>query len=482
MWAVCASLLVLIAGISWIVSNTSSAATGPPACSPSTARDRFSAADHQPVVISNADSVAGHALRSPTGKVRLDPIYGRWLALYCKSVDLGPATSRVRRAGRVWSQQFAGTAHRILWSNRTSRVWVKRQPSLAASAFSRRGIKPQWDLAIPKSWLSAYYGGTDYGAALEPVNDSPTNSRQQQVFTDATGTYAANKVSWSSKASAAAPGMLFEKKQWQPIGRAVSSFDGAVKHEDIAKAARYLAPGLATRVITTCAQKLLRFAGWPSRSHFAIRLWNDRSAEVKSVFSVSGHPVVDNLELTDSPAWGIKSVTNLRGGISNPACPPWTPPTNAYPGTYSVGDSIMVDAEYDLQEMGITVDAAVSRQFYAGIAILQQLKTEGELPPRVVIGLGTNGGMTESEYDAGLNMLRGETRVVILTVREPRSWQNQVNQIVHAVAKKFKNVRVADWFAFSAGHPGWFAPDGIHLQPEGALAFSHVIADALAEP
>ena len=87
--------------------------------------------------------------------------------------------------------------------------------------------------------------------------------------------------------------------------------------------------------------------------------------------------------------------------------------------------------------------------------------------------------MTQSDFNGMLSMLRHEKRVVVLTVREPRSWQNQVNAVVRAGAARFKNTRLADWYGFSAHHPEYFAPDGVHLQNSGTLAYAHVIANAL---
>jgi hypothetical protein len=142
----------------------------------------------------------------------------------------------------------------------------------------------------------------------------------------------------------------------------------------------------------------------------------------------------------------------------------------------------MVDAQPYLQTMGITVDAAVSRQFDTGVAILQQMLASGQLPPRVVVGLGTNGPMTQADFDGMLRMLRFEKRVVVLTVREPRWWEAQVNAVVRSGVKQYANARVADWYTASAGHPEYFAGDGIHLGPTGALAYAHVVASALRAP
>jgi len=142
----------------------------------------------------------------------------------------------------------------------------------------------------------------------------------------------------------------------------------------------------------------------------------------------------------------------------------------------------MVDGQPYLEQMGITVDAAVSRQFDTGVQILRDKEAAGTLPARVVVGLGTNGPMTQSDFDAMMKMLSGKARVVVLTVKEPRWWQNQVNAVIRAGVRKTKNGRIADWFAVSNGHPEWFAGDGIHPNSEGSLAYAHVIANALGGP
>jgi hypothetical protein len=44
-----------------------------------------------------------------------------------------------------------------------------------------------------------------------------------------------------------------------------------------------------------------------------------------------------------------------------------------------------------------------------------------------------------------------------------------------------RGTTVADWAAEAAPHPGWFAADGIHNTPEGALARNaFVVASLLA--
>ena len=58
----------------------------------------------------------------------------------------------------------------------------------------------------------------------------------------------------------------------------------------------------------------------------------------------------------------------------------------------AVGDSVMLDYQAPLQTdvPGIDVEASVSRQWYTGVSILQQLKAAGQLGAEVVVALSTN--------------------------------------------------------------------------------------------
>jgi hypothetical protein len=47
------------------------------------------------------------------------------------------------------------------------------------------------------------------------------------------------------------------------------------------------------------------------------------------------------------------------------------------------------------------------------------------------------------------------------------------------VVPTFRNAALADWYAASAGHPEFFAADGVHPNQEGARAYVHVVVTAL---
>ncbi len=155
-------------------------------------------------------------------------------------------------------------------------------------------------------------------------------------------------------------------------------------------------------------------------------------------------------------------------------------PSRAGERAYAIGDSVMLGAAPELQRLGITVDAVVSRQFVTGISIVQSLNAAGQLPSTVIVGLGTNGPFTAGQFDEMMQALHGVHLVYFITVKEPRFWEGQVNAALHAGVARWPNARLIDWYTAASAHPSWIYSDGIHLNPSGAVGYGQLIAAALA--
>jgi hypothetical protein len=154
--------------------------------------------------------------------------------------------------------------------------------------------------------------------------------------------------------------------------------------------------------------------------------------------------------------------------------------TDPVPGPVSaVGDSIMLDIQPYLQVdiPGTQIDGLVSRQFEAGIAVVQADRAAGTLGNVLVVELGTNGAVTPSDFDDMMQAAAGVKRVVFVNINVPRSWEAPDNAVLAAGVARYPGVAVlADWNALSAGHPEWFTPDQVHLQPAGAQALAALVA------
>ena len=59
---------------------------------------------------------------------------------------------------------------------------------------------------------------------------------------------------------------------------------------------------------------------------------------------------------------------------------------------------------------------------------------------------------------------QGATGVVWVTLRETRDIYRQTNATIRAAQKRWPQLQVADWNAYSRGKP-WFSSDGLHMGP-----------------
>ena len=119
---------------------------------------------------------------------------------------------------------------------------------------------------------------------------------------------------------------------------------------------------------------------------------------------------------------------------------------------------------------------------------------QGETPPSAlaaVEGYGrslgrvliVNVGYNESSagYRQGIDrvmraaLAQGAAGVVWVTLRETRSIYRATNVVIKAAAKRWPQLLVADWNAFSSGKP-WFGDDGLHLTVHGRDGARHIPA------
>ncbi len=131
---------------------------------------------------------------------------------------------------------------------------------------------------------------------------------------------------------------------------------------------------------------------------------------------------------------------------------------------------------------GIDVEAAVSRQWSAGEALIVSLKAQGDLGGDIIVGLGTNGPITDADFDTMMSLLGGASRVLFVNVHVDRPWQDPNNAVLAGGAARYPNVDVVDWASLAAQNPQWFGSDGTHLPVggAGATALAFLVASTMA--
>jgi len=144
------------------------------------------------------------------------------------------------------------------------------------------------------------------------------------------------------------------------------------------------------------------------------------------------------------------------------------------------GDSVLLGSQsaFAAAEPRSRVNAIEGRQAHAVLDAVVAAHQQGQLGPVVVIHTGNNGVIEPSQLASTLSALSDRQRIVLLTVRVSRGWQDTNNQTLSSVAARFPNVTLLDWHTLSGGHPDWLYSDGLHLRPEGASAYVNMVITA----
>jgi hypothetical protein len=170
------------------------------------------------------------------------------------------------------------------------------------------------------------------------------------------------------------------------------------------------------------------------------------------------------------------------GGVDTAAPTHWHA---GYRPPLAIGDSTMLLALPELAREGFSVNAHGCRQYPEALSLLGGLRSAGALPHLVLIALGGDGSVSSGEVEQALQVLGRGRLLVLVTPLELGGGSGANAQVVRSAGARHEaQVRVLDWVAYSAGHPSWFQPDGLHLTFPGAAAFSGFLGRviALAEP
>lgn len=146
----------------------------------------------------------------------------------------------------------------------------------------------------------------------------------------------------------------------------------------------------------------------------------------------------------------------------------------------AVGDSPMLLALGPLAAKGYRANARGCRQYPEGLALIRDLRHRDKLPRLVVIALGSNGVIRKENIHDALHVVGKKRTLGLVTPRESGGGSGSDAVLVRSEARRHENrVELLDWVSYSAGHSGWFQPDGLHLTFEGADGMARLFAKAL---
>ena len=135
-----------------------------------------------------------------------------------------------------------------------------------------------------------------------------------------------------------------------------------------------------------------------------------------------------------------------------------------------------LDVRLDLKVCRRLVQPSCSFNGSTPATALQAVQGYGRsLGDVLVVKVGYNESV--EGYRAGIDrvmraaLAQGAHGVVWVTLREQRDIYHPTNVAIKTAAKRWPQLEVADWNAYSAGKP-WFKGDGLHMGTTGATALA----------
>ncbi len=153
------------------------------------------------------------------------------------------------------------------------------------------------------------------------------------------------------------------------------------------------------------------------------------------------------------------------------------------PGLWVTGDSVILGIRYELaQTQPIDlINARVGRQAPELIAAIEHDISKVPNSP-IVLNLGNNNRLAEAEVAKIFELIKNQPQIIVVNTAVPRGWRDENDALIAKYAQKYSQASVVDWRKISDGHPEYFAPDGVHLVPEGIKAYVSAILSLIQAP
>ncbi|AEB06255.1 peptidoglycan-N-acetylmuramate O-acetyltransferase [Coriobacterium glomerans PW2] len=155
-------------------------------------------------------------------------------------------------------------------------------------------------------------------------------------------------------------------------------------------------------------------------------------------------------------------------------------PVGAY-DVLMIGDSVSLRCVPQFQQRFPHghIDAAKNRRFEVGTTQYESYVAQKLAGKIAVFALGTNGLVSDEQIDALMSDVGKDRVVVFVNTRSRQPWVAPTNEAISKARERYPNVRVIDWFGYSAGKGDLFDGDGTHLSEAGAKAYVDLVYDQI---
>jgi peptidoglycan/LPS O-acetylase OafA/YrhL len=148
-------------------------------------------------------------------------------------------------------------------------------------------------------------------------------------------------------------------------------------------------------------------------------------------------------------------------------------------GLWVTGDSVILGIRYELDARSniAIINARVGRQATELIEVMRADKANAA-DSTVIFNMGNNNKLTSDQVFAVFEEVKNQPKIIVVNTAVPRGWRDENNALIAQYAALY-GATVIDWASISAGHPEYFAPDGVHLVPAGVRAYVDAITATL---
>jgi hypothetical protein len=145
-------------------------------------------------------------------------------------------------------------------------------------------------------------------------------------------------------------------------------------------------------------------------------------------------------------------------------------------GLWVAGDSVILGIRYELNSRTpiSLINARVGRQAPELIDVLTR-DAAAMKDSTIIFNLGNNNVLTSAQVESIFDLIKNQPKIIVVNTAVPRPWKDSNNQLIATVASRYPQVNLVDWNQISSDHPEYFAPDGVHLVPTGAVAYVDAI-------
>lgn len=247
-----------------------------------------------------------------------------------------------------------------------------------------------------------------------------------------------------------------------------------------------------------------RWVELPTRSR-AVELWfrglkyRTKAVRVRQlttlITSLVGILIATSLVSANAISLGERSQSSLEKSLAQDISATITPtsapqgtatplstgaPAKKASGLWVIGDSVILGVGQELgkQQPIALVNARVGRQVEELVGVIEHDKAK-MADATIVLDLGNNNRLTESQVAKVFEEISNQPRSIIVNTAVPRPWRDSNNALIARFAQNAPRTTVVDWGALSEGHPEYFTPDGVHLEPSGISRYVNAILLAL---